>query len=371
VKSGKTLSNSINNVQITEAEIKLFSSLTRTEVLKLSPLNKIKYLYSFQVKHKNLEDVAMDLMMLLNPFNETNILFLIGATGVGKTTLVKRLIRVVVEKLQAECRKKASIVSLIFIPAPANGEKSLSWVSVYEKILKASNEILVKKKQANVIENGIMTVQPRKYKNLQALRDALESMLKNRKVRVLAIDEAYHMLRFGNYSAVMDTLKQISEGTNVKLLLIGSYNLLDLACDYGQVSRRAEILHFERYHRDCDTDEKQFADIVEKIQENWPCEIIPNFSAISKELMEASLGCIGLLKSLMLRALVMQLENKGKWNPIFLSKAAKSMKLLESIKKEIEHGEAKIKGATYGESLFTGKYLTDAIAKMNLDTANV
>jgi Cdc6-like AAA superfamily ATPase len=313
----------------------------------------------------------MDLKTLLNPFNETNILFLIGATGVGKTTLIKRLIRVVAEKLQPECDNNPSTVSLIFISAPANGEKSLSWVSVYEKVLKASNEILIEKKQANVVENGIMTVQPRKYKNLPALRDALESMLKERKVRVLAIDEAYHMLRFGNYTAVMDTLKQIADLTKVKLLLIGSYNLLDLACDYGQVSRRAEILHFERYHHDCDTDKKQFSTIVEKIQKNWPSEIVPEFRAISKELMDASLGCIGLLKALMLRALAMQLDNRGKWDPMFLPKAAKSMKLLEKIRAEIEEGEEKIKGATYGESLFTGKYLTDAIAKMNLDTANV
>ena len=362
--------DTINSIEVTDDEIKVFEKMSHSEVLTLPNELKIKYLYVFQVKHKKLEIVATDLMSLLNPFNETSIIFVIGATGVGKTTLSKRLIRVLVEASQVEDGNCFSTTPFIFIPAPANGEKSLSWTSFYEKVLSQSNEVLIDKKQANVVENGTITVQPRHYKNLPALRDALESMLKNRKVRVLVIDEAYHMLRFGNLSAVMDTLKSIVDNTGVKLLLLGSYNLFSLASDYGQVARRSEILHFERYHKDNPNDVNEYGFIVNKIQAHWPCETVPNFTAIHKELLEATIGCIGLLKGLLLRALSMQLKKNGKWDPNFLTKAAKSAKLIGSISQETENGEENIKGAAYGESLFSGKYLTDTAAKMAGESNN-
>ena len=354
-----------DDIKVTDEEIELFEKLNHTEVLALPDELKMKYFFSFQVKHKKLEKVATEIMELLNPFNETNILFIIGATGVGKTTLTKRLIRVLVEKSKLNNEKDPSTIQFIYIPAPANGEKSLSWTSIYTKVLRQSHEILIEKKQITVVENGIMTVNSKRYRGISALRDALDSMLENRKVRVLAMDEAYHLLRFGEKSAVMDTLKSIVEGKGTKLLLLGSYNLYDLAKEYGQVTRRCEIPHFERYHIDKKADIAEFSSIISKLQQNWPCQEVPNFAAISYELMQATLGCIGLLKTLLLRALAKQLDKKGKWDPKYLTKAAKATVLIDGIRKEIEAGEDKIEGATYGESLFCGKFLESAIAKMN------
>lgn len=184
-------------------------------------------------------------------------------------------------------------------------------------------------------------------------------------VKVLAIDEAYHLLRFSKFDTVMDTLKSIPENKSVKLLLLGTYNLVKLATNYGQVSRRSEILHFERYHTDVKEDVNEFNKIISTIQRNWPCEIVPNFNSISEKLMEVTLGCIGLLKGLFLRSLILQLKNKGKWDPEFLQKSAKSMKLINEIRKEIETGEENIKSATYGESLFQDtKIMAEVITKM-------
>ena len=210
-----------------------------------------------------------------------------------------------------------------------------------------------------------MSVQPKRFKTLAALSGALRSMLKNRAVRVLAIDEAFHLLRFGNYSAIMDTIKTIADTTGTKIILIGTYDLFDLVSDYGQVARRSEILHFDRYHIDREGDKKEFNRIVTVIQNHWPCEQVPNFNLISNELMEASLGCLGLLKAIFLNSLALQLKNKGRWDPKFLTKAAKSQELIEVIRKEIQSGEKLLEGATYGESLFSGELLDQVIAKMN------
>jgi len=362
--------DSIDTMKVTEAEAERFKNLSRSELLMLPDILKMKYLFAYNVKHIKLEKVAIDIMSLLKPFSGTSILFLIGATHVGKTTLAKLMIKTLIEKILTENDNDPSAVPYIFIPAPANGIKSISWTSIYENILKAGHEILINKKHAKVVENGTITIKPARFASLPALRDSLEEMIEKRKVMVLAIDEAYHLLRFGNLPAVMDTLKSLVDNKGAKLFLIGSYNLLELASNYGQVSSRAEIIHFERYHTDNEKDVAEFFTIVKKIQLNWPCEEVPTFSAISKELMEASLGCVGLLKKIMLRALEMQLANKGKWNPMFLSKVAKSQKLLQSIRTEITDGEENIKGAAYGETIFSESILEDAIEKMNGATSN-
>lgn len=359
--SGKTLEDTSSLINVNDKEIEMFARLSRQGVLALSPEMKMKYLFALQVRHRNLEEIGKDVMTLLQPFNETSILFIIGATGVGKTTLSKRVIKALVNSSD---NKDLSALPFIFIAAAANGERSLSWRSIYRSVLRAAREILIDQKQATLVCNGIMTVKPTKYKDLTALRDALESTLRNRKVRVLAIDEAYHLLRFGNFSAVMDTLKSIVDVTGVKLLLLGSYDLYELATDYGQVSRRAEILHFKRYDKDSEGDLVEFGSIVNKIQLNWPCEDIPPFNVIVKELMQASLGCVGLLKALMLRALDMQLQKGGIWNPRFLMYAAKSIKLLTKMREEIEAGEEKLMGGAYGESIFTGDILNDVTERM-------
>lgn len=349
---------------ISKSEIARFQGLSRTEVLSLSDDDKMKYLYVLQVGHRNLQNVTTDLMTLLNPYNEINILSIIGSTGVGKTTLFRYLFAQLIEKHNPG-GKALSSIPFLFIPAPANGAKSLSWKTIYSDILKAGGEILIEKKLKNLIDNGVFTIKQSHPALLDALRDSLESMLKKRKVKFLVIDEAVHILRFGNsYSAVMDTLKSLVDETHIKLILLGSYNLFDLVTEYGQVARRAEILHFRRYQKDDDADVAEFERIVTKLQQSWPCAEIPLFTAITNELIEASLGCIGLLKGMLLLALELQLQNKGKWNPKFMARAAKSLKLLDKIKEENQIGEKKIKGACYGESFFDDDQMANIIAKM-------
>ncbi len=356
---------------LSDAEVAKFQRLSRQEVLALPNKDKSKYLYALQIKHSQLQETGSDIMRLLNPYNETNILAVIGATGVGKTTLIKRVIKIMVEKAALE-EDDPSAVPFIYISAPANGDKSISWKSIYLKAMKQGGDVLVNKKQLNVVKDGIMTVQSNRCDTLAALRDALDSMLEQRKVKVIVIDEAFHLLRFGEYSAVMDTLKSLvgADQPRLNLVLQGSFDLFDLVSEYGQVARRGEILHFDRYHKGNSSHDVEFCSIVERMQLYWPCEETPVFSSISEELMEASLGCIGLLKTIMLRSLDMQLENKGRWNPRFLAKAAKSLKLIERIKREIVAGEEKIKDAAYGESMFSGKKLNEVIIKMNQASAH-
>lgn len=344
----------------TEEEDEYLRSLTRDEAMKLGKRARLRWFFHVQLIHKELERISMQLSELLDPNNETRIITLIGPTGNGKTTLAFRLVDEIVASRSGVAL--SGEVPVIYVRAPANGQRSMSWAGLYGSILRAGNEPALKRTRNVVEEAGHLKL--RGIKTLDALRDALERMLKHRKVKLLIIDEALHMLRWANYSAVMDTLKSLGDAGETKLLLMGDYTLVEAATQYGQVARRSELLHYTRYQRNDAKHKREFAKRVQRLETLWPCEDAPAISKISEELMEASLGSIGLLKSLLLKAAFLQMERPDeKWDISVLAKAAKSRKLLQTIEREIVAGEAAIAGHTYGESLFESEEVLTKLAQ--------
>lgn len=342
---------------ITDSEL---IALSHAEVLALPAADRLRWFKLLQVRHGLLNRAASDVLDLLTENNGVGLVYLIGCTGVGKTALTNRLIRTIL----AQSELDSGSLPFLYIEVPSNGNRSLSWRDIYERLLIAANEPLIEQKRSVVIEQG--TARVLKYPALTVLRTALEEVIRHRRIKVIALDEAYHLLRFGNYASVMDTLKSLEDTTGVKILLIGSYDLFDLACHYGQAVRRGEIVHFPRYCKGEGGHEGEMKRVVEKLSELWPCHEKPNLSQINKELFAGHLGCVGLLKLICLRLLQSQLSNREKWKPEFLSKAVKPVKQLLAISKEISTGEEKIKSGTYGESVFTGDVLADSIAKMSV-----
>lgn len=329
------------------------AKMSREQVVQCNADTRLQWFKLLQVKHRELCNLTEDLLHLVHPANETRIVTLIGMTGIGKSTLATRILNILLINFW-QAHMAPSDIPYLVIEAPANGDRSISWKTLYSRALCSANEILLEKKKSLKISEDCIVFDPKQYSSLAALRESLESMLKHRNVRLLVIDEALHLLRFESYAAVMDTLKSLANIHHTKLMLIGSYDLFELATEYGQVARRSEILHYKRYKADSDEDRREFSGAVEKLQAQWPSSDIPNFVAISDELMQATLGSIGLLKALMLSALELQLKAKNQaWSPRFLQKAAKSIALLNKIRVETELGESKLQGATFGESMFS------------------
>lgn len=323
----------------------------------------LKSFRALQVRHRKMGEMMRTMQILTDPEAPANIVFLIGPTGIGKTNLCLRVLHALVVKNSADNECSNDQIPYIFVPAPANGDRSLSWKSLYTHALQSAGDIFTDKKLAREISGGNVLKQSGSFSTLAALRTSLDNVLRHRKVRVLVIDEAYHLLRFGNYSAVMDTLKSIADMTETKILLVGTYDLAGLAEAYAQVARRAEVVHFERYKVDSADDVAEFRRVLAKLQQHYPCKETPNFVAVTKELMEYSLGCLGLLKDILRGALLLQLRNSGVWNTAFLIRSIKSAGLREQIRREIELGEAKVADLAYG-----GNWM-DKAAQNQLDKA--
>lgn len=321
-------------------------------------------LYEARVKHPAMNRLVDDLMPLLLTPSDTNIVIVTGATGVGKSTVTLVLLKQLMKDFADEMELDNSALPFVAVEAYTNGETRHSFKGLYEDICRQLQEPAMTSKTPLVEVDGRLMLNPQSRFTVAGLRKVVESGLRHRKTRVCVIDEAAHLLRFGKDAAVMDTLKSLANTTNVKWVLVGSFDLFDLVSSHGQIARRTAILNLERYRAESEEDRSAFKRLVTLLQAKWPCSSIPNFSAISNELLDVSLGCVGLLKALMLDAAALQIKNQGEWNPRFLQRAAQASKLRKVIQTEIERGEAKVRDALYGQSVWDDKALEKLTQRM-------
>ena len=348
--------------------------LSREDILNYSNSHRLRWFYLVQVKHFEFNRVLEDVAELLEPSNEVKIISLIGMTGIGKTTLASKLLLRLIERYSGET--KPNEVPVIFVKAPANGDRSLSWSVLYRSMLNEGQEVLLRHKRGiETTPEGEMRIRGGTRAPLAELREFIDSMLRNRNVRVVVIDEALHLLRFANYGATMDTLKSLAESYGTKLILIGNYDIADLVSEYGQVCRRGEIIHYQRYkvglkvEGESTNAQTEFRRIIGVFQRIWPNKVVPNLMEIWYPLMKASLGSVGLLKIALLRLAMLQAQSSsGKITDSMLRKATKSPKSLQKIEEETINGEERLKGACYGDSLFSDDEIEGMICSMGVST---
>lgn len=320
------------------------ASLTDEQVTKQQAF------YNTRVKHPKMTKLMDQLMPLLFPYSESNIIVVLGATGAGKSTVTRVLLKHLFEDYAKVVENDKSIIPYVAVEAYANGDARHTFKPVFKDIATQLGDPEKDGKVHFEVSNGRLKAKPQAGETVGSLRRSIEAGFRLRGTKVCVVDEAAHLGRLDAKSAVMDTLKSISNTSGVKWVLVGSFDLFDLVCDHGQIARRTTIVSLERYLKERAEDRAAFKELLGKLQHKWPCEEVPNFVAICDELLEVSLGCVGLLKSFLLEASALQLRNGGKWEASFLPRAVKSVKLLNVIRKEIDRGEAKVRDALNGDS---------------------
>lgn len=258
-----------------------------------------------QVFHPELERVTMNLAELLSPNNDIKIISIIGPTGIGKTTLAASILTQLVEEYGADRQPHE-----VPVPAPANGDRSMSWKVLYRRIMTAAGTPQLQLTRPVEVKDGEMLAIRASRTGLAHLREQLEAVIKHRNIRVLVIDEAMRLLRFRD-KAVPAKLSET---------------------------------------------EQAFKDAVGRLQNKWPCAHAPNLEAVWLELIRASLGSIGLLKSQLLQWAWLQMRREGEaLQASDVLRAIKPPKQLAIIERETSAGEAELAGACYGEADFGSK----------------
>lgn len=334
------------------------ATLTRHQALQLCTEQRMRWFYLRQVNHSELARVARDLDELLDPNNHTKIIAIIGPTGIGKTTLATNILTKLVDRFTAQ--RQPHEVPVIYVSAPANGDKSMSWKTLYRRIQTAAGEKHIDLQRQTQVSEGEMHAMRGERASLAHMREMLEAVIRKRNVRVIVIDEALHLLRFDQNAAIMDTLKSLADIHHTKLVLIGTYQISPLMIEYGQLARRSAILHYRRYaipqksnSQKLNDSQTSFKDAIIKLQSQWPCVEVPHLEAVWDTLMNASLGSVGLLKSQLLQLASLQMKRKGeKFEAKDLQRAIKPPKQLRMIEAETLAGEQDLIGACYGDADF-------------------
>lgn len=333
--------------------------LSRDQILNRPPEERLAWFESLTYKHPRLEEVISHLHELMDPNNDIKIVALIGPTGIGKTTLIDRCVQSIVE-MHAP-RRLPHQVPVAMVAAPANGERSLSWGTMYRRLHLACGGILLDHQRLAEVSDGELRALRADRVGLAQRRELLELEVKHRGVRLMGIDESHHLLRFANREATMDTLKSLADiQPETKLMLAGTYQIAPLMTMYAQLARRSAILHYRRYKMSDapkddapSADEQAFRDVLVKIANDWPCEDVPNLEAGWQVLMKASLGSVGLLKAQLQQLATLQMRRKReRFNAKDMLRAFKPSKVLNQIEREIVEGEEDLDGACYGDADF-------------------
>jgi len=250
------------------------------------------------------------------PFSGT-LVFVSGPAGVGKTALVRKVVRELVAAVLPDLEMDRGRIPVVGLEAPSSESGVFNWKDFYKRLLYALDEPLVEHKINTDPTNrkGLSTLPAGHNAVTTELRLAIEQTLRYRRTSHILIDEAQHFSRIATGRRLqdqLDTLKSLSNMTGTLFVLFGSYELHHFRNLSGQLSRRSVDVHFPRYDIRVEDDVEAFRNLLFTFQGELPLEEEPDLDARWDYFYERSLGCAGVLKDWLKRAYDDALKAGGK-----------------------------------------------------------
>jgi hypothetical protein len=254
-------------------------------------------------------------------------------------------------------QSEVDLVPVLYGNAIAPNGASFCWKDFYVRLLARAMEPLIDRKVLAPRQLSFFPDERPSSRNESATSDTLrrtvEECMRRRRTRLLIIDEAHHMLMVNNPKRLefqFEALKSLAIETKATIVLIGTYRLLDIRDQSGQLVRRSEIVHFPRYDIRSVPDKKEFHRVLESFVDHLPLPERPSLSQHAKQFYMYSGGCVGILKEWLARAYARHLEtNNVSFNWDFVSQFALTKKALGTIVEEALNGEEKLSDISEGE----------------------
>lgn len=306
------------------------------EVLNLTVVERVDYFSKFIMSHPILKTVFDELMLMLYQAGGPSLIFLLGPTGVGKSTLLARLVEKVLEKTLERMQINPGYIPIAGILAISPEFSQFDWYDFYTRGLKALKDPFIEKEES------------RRFTK-RTLRSAFESALKNRNLDFFYVDEAHNFCKVPTGKKLVDQtdcLKSISNCSQVRMLLTSTYQAETLLNLNDQLCRRSATIHFPRYRIDTKQQQKVFQNVIQNLSLHLPILETPDFRERWDFLYERSCGCFGTIKDWFTRTLGAVLEKNPQANTILfkdLEKYALPANQCKVIMKAILDGEEKMK----------------------------
>jgi hypothetical protein len=226
---------------------------------------------------------------------------IMGPPRVGKTTLIRLLEEQLLVRARSQMECDSGFIPFASITTAGPDANRFDWRTYYRAILRALQDPFVDGKMARIRERD--------------LREAMESALLHRKPIAVIVDEAHHLAKTsrGRYlQDQLDQLKHFENLTGVSHLLVGTYELRPFRKVNAQLACRSVDVHFSRYDAKVEEDAQIFRSVLWALQRQLPVEQEPQLVDQWEFLYARSIGCIGLVKLHLNRALNMALTEGAK-----------------------------------------------------------
>lgn len=176
------------------------------------------------------------------------------------------------------------------------------------------------------------------------LRGAFETAIELRRTELVVFDEAHHV-RYapgGDAAAarILDSYKCLANRTKIKLVLTGSYQLLDLLLLVPHLLGRQIPLEFPRYRADVREDVAAWQQILWTFSKHLVFDKDESLCDWGDYLFDGSQGCVGQLLSWLRAALTFLLTTNGEAMTLdVLERTRKPAVQEQSVLTEITKGE--------------------------------
>lgn len=283
------------------------------ELLQRSSSERLAYFRSYTVAHPQLKTVSEALRRAIQEPGGASLLFVVGPTGVGKTTLRLRIEQELKQRFLAASEPEPGRIPVVGFEAAAPDSGNFNWKDYYRRALRALEEPLIDYKldRTMSVRNGMGDWTAAARACSPELRQALEQALRHRRPAAVLIDEAQHLTKIASgrrLSDQLDCLKSLASLTGCVHVLIGTYELLPCRNLSAQLSRRSRDIHFRRYRSDSPDDVVAFQRVIFSFQRHLPLSQEPELWRDWEFCYTHSLGCVGILKDWFARALADALE---------------------------------------------------------------
>ncbi len=229
------------------------------------------------------------------------MVLVIGPSRVGKTTLIRLLEERLLANSRTHMLADRSFMPFASITASGPDSGRFEWAEYYRAVLRALHDPFVDGKVARI--------------RTRELREAMEMALVRRKPLAVIVDEAHHLASAASGSRLqsqLNHLKHFENATGVSHILVGTYEMRPFRRVNAQLACRSVDVHFPRYDATIEQEAQIFKSVVWALQRQLPVEQEPHLVEQWEFLYARSIGCVGLLKMHLNRALNLALAEQAR-----------------------------------------------------------
>jgi energy-coupling factor transporter ATP-binding protein EcfA2 len=305
---------------------------------------RLAHFQRYTVAHPRLIEAKEKLVAAIQNSEPNSLVFVFGPTGVGKTTLRLKAEQILTAELRAELELDRGRLAVVSVEAIAPESGSFSWRDHFKRILLQMNEPLIECKQE--LTPFVVRSPARPKPTTGEYRYGVEQALRFRRPAAVMIDEAQHIAKIASGRRLLDQLdviKSIANQTQTVHVLYGTYDLLAFRNLNGQLSRRSIDVHFPRYRAESSADRKAFVSVLHSFAQQLPIPEPPELANDWEFLYERSVGCVGVLKQWLVRALSVALRTgEATLSRRNLEHQAPSITQADKILSEASEGEMRL-----------------------------